>query len=148
MENEKTKRIVVVDDDAVYAGMLKMRLELEGYRVDALTDAVAGFERVRQAKPDLVVLDLRLPEAVPFIEGDESRLDRRCGHKICRMIKFDQNLKHIPVLILTCSDSPDDIGLATRAGANAFIKKTSGTAALVSVIREMTGRQKRAFVAV
>jgi DNA-binding response OmpR family regulator len=146
--NETTvKRILIVDDDDTYLGMIKLRLELEGYRVDALTDAVAGFERIRQVKPDLVVLDLRLPEAVPFVEGEEARLDRSCGHKICRMIKFDRNLKSIPVLILTCSDSPDDISLATRAGADAFLNKTSGADALISVIREMIRKQDLTFTA-
>ena len=124
MENRDSKRILIVEDDATYRELLKLRLELAGYDVIAAADGLSGLELARKAHPDLVILDLSLPACGGATETGGPALDRRYGHKICRMIKFDQNLRRIPVLILTCSDTADNIALALRSGADAYLMKT------------------------
>jgi DNA-binding response OmpR family regulator len=135
-----TKQILIIDDDDSYRGMLRLRLELSGYAVADSADGLVGLRLVRRLRPDLVVLDLTLPDPCREADDDESGLDRRSGHKICRMIKFDQSLKHIPVLILTCSDSADDFGLAVKAGADAYLMKTGNPEILIGQIKRLIGR--------
>jgi DNA-binding response OmpR family regulator len=137
MEPTKLKRILVIEDDRSFLDMLKLRLELNGFEVATESDGLNGFERVRKIHPDLVVLDLQLPKGGSPEEPEDSDMDRNFGHKICRMIKFDHTLQKIPVLILTCSDSPEDIGLALRCGADGYMMKTGSMDVLVFQIKKL-----------
>jgi DNA-binding response OmpR family regulator len=137
MENRSNKRILVVEDDETYRDMIKLRLELAGYEVVAAADGLSGLNLARKAHPDLVVLDLGLPEACGATDAGGVMVDRRSGHKICRMIKFDQKLKRIPVLILTCSDSADDTALAVRSGADAYLMKTGNPEFFLMEVKKM-----------
>jgi DNA-binding NarL/FixJ family response regulator len=83
------------------------------------------------------VLDLQLPKGGSPDDLEESDMDRNFGHKICRMIKFDHTLRKIPVFILTCSDSPEDIGLAMRCGADGYMMKTGSMDVLVFQIKKL-----------
>jgi DNA-binding response OmpR family regulator len=137
MENRITKRILVVDDDETYRGLVKLRLELAGYEVITASDGLAGLNLARNAHPDLVILDLSLPASGDPPEERGTALDRRHGHKICRMIKFDQKLKRTPVLILTCSDSAEDTALAVRSGADAYLMKTGNPEIFLKQVEKM-----------
>jgi DNA-binding response OmpR family regulator len=137
MKPTKPKRILVIEDDRSFLDMLRLRLELNGFDVVTESDGLAGFERVRKILPDLVVLDLQLPKGNFPDDSEESDMDRNFGHKICRMIKFDHTLQKIPVFILTCSDSPEDIGLAMRCGADGYMMKTGSMNVLVFQIKKM-----------
>jgi DNA-binding response OmpR family regulator len=140
MENRRAKRVVVVEDDEAYRDMIKLRLELAGYEVITASDGLSGLNLARKIHPDLVVLDLSLPESCGAPDAGDSPLDRRSGHKICRMIKFDQKLKRTPVLILTCSDSSDDTALAVRSGADAYLMKTGNPEFFLSEVQKLTNR--------
>jgi DNA-binding response OmpR family regulator len=142
MENRSSKRILVVEDDETYRDMIKLRLELAGYEVVAAADGLSGLNLARKAHPDLVVLDLSLPEACGATDAEGATLDRRSGHKICRMIKFDQKLKRIPVLILTCSDSAEDTSLAVRSGADAYLMKTGNPEIFLSEVRKLISQRR------
>ena len=145
MEKRSSKRILVVEDDETYRDMIKLRLELAGFEVVEAVDGLSGLNLARKAHPDLVVLDLSLPESFGTSDAGGASLDRRAGHKICRMIKFDQKLKRIPVLILTCSDSADDTALAVRSGADAYLMKTGNPDIFLLEVKRLT--HDRRFVA-
>jgi DNA-binding response OmpR family regulator len=103
------KRILVVDDEADLVETLRFSLELEGY--DVLT-AFNGEEALNQARkeiPDLMLLDLMLP-----------KLD---GYKVCRLLKFDEKFKHIPILMLTAKTQERDKQTGMETGANEYITK-------------------------
>ena len=119
MIQSESKRIVVIEDDPYFSDMLKIRLNLSGYRVVIAMDGLRGLRIVRRIKPDLVILDLKMPGLCESKEGSSKYLDEQMGRKICRMIKYDENLRHIPVLMLTNSDSFDDIEQSMRSGVSA-----------------------------
>jgi two-component system, OmpR family, alkaline phosphatase synthesis response regulator PhoP len=140
METTKAKRILVVEDNEAYRDMIRLRLELNGYEVVTASDGVTGLEMARKANPDLVILDLTLPEVLG-VQNSREGLDRRSGHKICRMIKFDHHLKHIPLLILTSSDEREDTALAVRSGADAYMLKTGNPELLLNEVRRLVCRK-------
>jgi len=137
MNAHQTRRILVIEDDEVFLNMIKLRLELNGYEVIARSDALEGLSQARKFKPDLIILDLSLPGSNLQNEEDGRDTDKRFGHKICRMIKFDGHLKRIPVMIMTGSDSAEDISNAIRARADAFLMKTVSPDFLLSEVKRL-----------
>ncbi len=108
MENKKTK-ILAVEDEEVSLELLVLRLENEGYEVITAGDGEEGLKLAREEKPGLILLDLMLP-----------KLD---GFKVCRMLKFDNRYKHIPVIMLTALAEEKDINLGGAVGADDYITK-------------------------
>lgn len=141
MAERKREKLLVIEDNATFLNMLKIRLELNGFEVVTSEDGMEGLSLARREMPDLIILDLSLPEIGENADSDASLLDRNMGHKICRMIKFDARLKNIPIVILTASDSSDDEKLAKSVGADAFVVKTT-TETLLDTIRELIARNK------
>lgn len=103
------KRILLIEDetDMVYA--LTLQLEATDYKVLSATDGQAGLDMARKENPDLIILDLMLP-----------RMD---GYKICRMLKFDERYKQIPIIMFTARAQDQDRKLAQEVGADAYITK-------------------------
>ena len=126
MTEQKAKRILVIEDNLAFQKMLKMRLDSKGYQTQTASDGLTGLDAVRLFNPDLVITDIMLPG-----------LD---GHKISRMIKFDKNFKHIPVIVLTSRDLDEDEELAKRCGADAFIVKTTRAEIVMDVIDRLLAK--------
>jgi len=83
------KRILIVDDEPGILKVVEFRLKKMGYEVIVAVDGKEGLIRAKEMKPDLVVLDFRMP----FLNGDE----------VCRQIREDENIKGIPVILMTAS---------------------------------------------
>ena len=81
------KKILIVDDEVNIVKILKSRLASAGYEVLTASDGNEGLERARGSLPDLIVLDLMLP-----------KID---GYNVCRLLKFDKNFAHIPIIMMT-----------------------------------------------
>jgi DNA-binding response OmpR family regulator len=103
------KKILVVDDEIDLVETLRFPLELEGYHVLVSHDGEDALNQARKEKPDLILLDLMLP-----------KLD---GYKVCRLLKFDERYKHIPVLMLTAKTQEKDKILGMETGADEYITK-------------------------
>ena len=131
------KKILIIEDEIAFANMLKIRLELNGYMATITQDGLKGFELAKEILPDLIILDLTLPDMASPEELDQIQLDKNMGHKVCRMIKFDKTLGHIPVLILTCSDIDGDAVLANKCGADAYMLKTTSTEIVLDIIKKL-----------
>ena len=103
------KRILLIEDetDMVYA--LTLQLEAIDYEVLSATDGQTGLDMARKENPDLIILDLMLP-----------KMD---GYKICRMLKFDERYKKIPIIIFTARVQDQDKKLGQEVGADAYITK-------------------------
>lgn len=121
MSNQK--RILIIEDNVAFRKMLKLRLESKGYSTIITEDGLAGLNAARDEKPDLIFLDLMLP-----------KMD---GHKVCRLIKFDKKMQHIPVIIFTSRDLDDDADLAKECGADAFMIKTTRGEVLMDVMEKL-----------
>lgn len=117
------KKILLVDDeqDMVYA--VKMQLEAGGFRVLTAQDGQEGLDKARKENPDLIILDLMLP-----------RID---GYKVCRMLKFDEKYKKIPVIIYTARAQEADEKLGYEVGADAYLTKPFDPKKLLAKINEL-----------
>jgi len=117
------KRILIVDDEEDILKVLKLRLEANNYEVLISTDGQDGLNKARSEKPNLVILDLMLP-----------KLD---GYKVCRMLKFDEKYKVIPVIMFTAKAQKKDEELGMEMGADAYITKPFEPDVLLEKIKEL-----------
>ncbi|MEJ2627812.1 MAG: response regulator [bacterium] len=120
---EEPKKILIIEDNEAVAKLLCRYLEKNGYQVKWVPNGLQGFNETRKIHPDLIILDLLLPD-----------MD---GHKVCHMIKSDRVLEKIPVTILTSRDTEEDAELAKKCGADAFVVKTTRLPILLDVIRRL-----------
>ena len=102
-------KILAVDDDAMVLAVIKKRLEFAGYEVITAMEGLEGLKKARAENPDLIVLDLILPNLN--------------GYQICAMLKRDSNYRKIPIVMLTSRSQQADIAEGMKAGANAYITK-------------------------
>lgn len=116
------KRILIVDDEPDIVEVLKQRLTGAGFEVIIAEDGYMGLETARREKPDLIILDLMLPK----IEG----------YKVCRMLKFDKDYSHIPIIILTARSQPVEEEIGYSTGANLYLTKPFNGNDLVAKVKE------------
>jgi DNA-binding response OmpR family regulator len=122
--------ILLVEDDPAVAGMYKLKLEMEGYRVTIAGDGEEGLKAARDLRPQLIFLDVRLP-----------KLD---GMSVLEAMRGDDRTRHIPVLILSNYGEPPLIERGLRLGAREYLLKSettpSGVAARARSYTDKTGR--------
>jgi DNA-binding response OmpR family regulator len=104
-----SKKILVVDDEKYLVELLTVNLEPEGFRVIKAFDGETGLDKSLAEKPDLVILDVRLPG-----------MD---GYEVCRRIKAQDATRQIPVILLSAYAQDQDIRKGLDVGAQAYIKK-------------------------
>jgi len=120
------KKILVVEDDRDISELITYNLEREGYEIACLYDGSQAVDFVRKRKPDLIILDLMLPE----IDGIE----------ICRALKSDPNTKNIPIVMLTAKSEESDVVVGLQMGADDYIPKPFSPKVLVARIKAITRR--------
>jgi DNA-binding response OmpR family regulator len=103
------KKILVVDDEVDLVKTVSFSLEAEGYTVLVSYNGEDALNQARKENPDLILLDIMLP-----------KLD---GYKVCRLLKFDERYKHIPVLMLTAKTQEKDKIVGMETGADEYIAK-------------------------
>lgn len=81
------KKVLVVDDDPDFNLIVQKYLKKNGFAVDGAYNGIEGMEKIRQNRPDAIVLDVMMPE--------------KSGHDVCRELKEDPELSEIPVVLLT-----------------------------------------------
>lgn len=123
-------KIFVVDDDPVTLGWLRSVLEREGHTVLTASRGLTALDQIVQNPPDLVVLDLILPD----IDGLE----------VLRLLRQDPHLSDLWVIIMSVKDRPDDIAAGLRAGADGYVPKRAGAdIELISKIRGLLAGPKK-----
>jgi len=103
------KRILVVDDEPRILAVIRRRLETVGHQVSIAVDGIEALRKARAERPDLIILDLLLPDV--------------SGLEVCTLLKGDASLRTIPVLMLTARSQAADIAEGRRVGADAYITK-------------------------
>jgi len=121
------KRILIVDDEPDLVETLRFPLEMEGYQVLVADNGEMGLNLARKERPDLIILDLMLP-----------KLD---GYKVCRLLKFDERFKEIPVLMVTARTQEKDRLLGKETGADEYITKPFDIEQLLEKVKAYLGRQ-------
>ncbi|MCG8699783.1 MAG: response regulator, partial [Bacteroidales bacterium] len=101
--------VLIVDDDFSNLQVLGFFLKQQGYSVWAATDAYEAYDILKTEMPDIILLDVMMPKVN--------------GYEVCKKIKSDKKLAHIPVLFLSALNDPDDILMGFDAGASDFITK-------------------------
>ena len=102
-------RLLVVDDEPDVTELLKYKLEQEGYRCKILNDPVQFVGCVREFQPDLIILDIMMPELN--------------GLQLCNIAKADPEMKRIPIIFLTARNETDDRIEGLKAGSDDYISK-------------------------
>ena len=120
------KKVLIVEDEETLVENLSQKLESEGYKVVAAYDGEKGWSLIRQEKPDLIVLDIMLPE-----------LD---GLSICRMVRNDANTGHIPIIMMTARGTEVDKIVGLESGADDYIVKPFGLGEFLARVRAVMRR--------
>jgi two-component system, OmpR family, response regulator RegX3 len=116
--SENGQRILLVEDEESLAESIRYSLEREGYAVSVAGDGRMAIERFRADTPDLVILDLMLPEM--------------SGLDVCRMIRENST---VPIVMVTAKDSEADKVTGLELGADDYVTKPFSVRELVSRIR-------------
>jgi len=124
MENTVIKKkILVVEDEETLLELESILLTSKGYNVEVAMDGKSALELVANMKPDLVLLDIMIPE----IDGFE----------VCRQIKANEATRHIPVVMLTAKKSRDDRVMSEQVGADLYITKPFKTSMVIESIQRL-----------
>lgn len=105
----ESKRIMIVDDDAVILELFKDVLENRGYQVVVFTRGWEALQAVSRDKPDLVILDIMMP--------------RVNGYEVCQILKENPNTKNIPVIFLSALSHQEALRRAAEGGADDYLLK-------------------------
>lgn len=123
-----TARILAVDDSPTILEMIKAILIEGGYEVITASDGAEALDTARAENPDLILLDVMLP-----------KLD---GYRVCRLLKFDQKYKHIPIIMLTAKTEEQSMATGIRTGANQYLTKPVEPEHLLAVVADELARAR------
>lgn len=118
-----SKKVLVVDDQPHITRLIQVNLEKEGIAVSTAADGVEGMRKVREVRPDLVILDVIMP--------------RKDGFEVLREMKEDDELAPIPVIMLTVKAQNEDILHGLREGAELYLPKPFHPKELVSLVQRV-----------
>jgi DNA-binding response OmpR family regulator len=113
-------RILVIDDEPQVTEIVEAFLTNAGHEVYVDNSASSGVNQAKKLKPDLILLDIMMPE-----------MD---GYTLCNELKNDPTTANIPVLFLTGRDKSDDMGRSFQVGGDMFIKKPFSCERLLEII--------------
>ena len=102
--------ILCIEDDVVFGKVLKQHLLNHAFDVHVAVDGESGLEMAKKLSPDLIFLDLMLPG-----------ID---GYEVCTLLKADEKLKELPVVMLTGKDEMESVWIGMESGAIDYISKS------------------------
>jgi class 3 adenylate cyclase len=115
--------ILVVDDVPANLDILRARLSAHGYEIVTASNGREALAAVREHQPDLILLDVMMPE-----------MD---GIEVCRQLRADQSIPFIPIVMLTAKSEPKDVVAALEAGGDEYLTKPVDPGALVARVKSM-----------
>ncbi|MBU1599818.1 response regulator [bacterium] len=119
------KKILLVEDERDLADTGKIVLQEEGYSVELAFDGLSAVEKVYEEKPDLVILDISLPE-----------MD---GYQVCRVLKNDPQYSDIPIIMLTARTQRSDEFRGKETGADEYMTKPYSPEMLIESVKRILG---------
>jgi len=111
------KKILIIEDDKYFLNILLKKLEKEGYSVISASEGISGIKKLKEEKPDLVILDLVLPGIN--------------GFEILKRAKMNPKTKEIPIIILSNLGQEQEVEKGLRLGASDFLIKAHFTPQMV-----------------
>jgi DNA-binding response OmpR family regulator len=119
------KRVLLIEDEPNIIEAIRFILSRDGWRVDTHSDGKTAFEAVQLRAPDLVILDVMLPN--------------RSGYDVLNDIRADAAIRHLPVLMLTARGQKKDRELAEKLGVSKFMTKPFSNGEMLETVRELAG---------
>lgn len=117
------EQILIIEDEPDIAKTIRYSLEEEGYDISVAGSGEEGLEKARRHNPNLIILDLKLPE-LP-------------GEEVCREIRKDKNTAKTPIIMLTAKDSDADRIIGKVLGADHYMTKPFDLGQLSAKIKEL-----------
>jgi DNA-binding response OmpR family regulator len=108
--NEKSKKILIVEDEKDLREAIKTALQYEGFTVETAEDGVEAFTTAHAFRPDLILLDILMP--------------KQNGIETLKSLRKEEWGKDVPVIIMTVLDDMDKLSEALEAGATEYLVKT------------------------
>ena len=122
------ENVLLIEDEKNIVELVKYNLEQEGFRVSTALKGDLGLEQARRGKPDLIILDLMLPE----IDGLE----------ICKILKQNEKTSSIPIIMLTAKGEETDRIVGLEVGAADYVTKPFSPRELVARVKAVLRRGK------
>ena len=129
MNERRTGRILIVEDEDALIRILDFMLRARGYGVIAARDGTEALRLAMQEHPDLIVLDVMLPG-----------MD---GIEVCRRLKADPEHREIPIILLTAKAQSEDRRRGMEAGADLFLTKPYDRSVLLSSVDRLVTASKQ-----
>ena len=120
-------RILVVDDEPDLLELVRFNLSQAGFRVETAASGREALEQLRRSPPDLMVLDLMLPDV--------------SGNDICRQVRSDPALADLPILMLTAKSEEVDRVVGFELGADDYVPKPFSPRGLTLRVRAVLRRR-------
>ncbi len=130
LNSNNSNKILIVDDERSMRMQLESMLSGDEYHIFTLDSGIKVLENLGQMAPDLIILDLMMPE----IDGFE----------VCRRVKANSQFQHIPIILVTVLDSKKALAQGLEAGADDFLQKPVSKLELRARVRSML-RIKRQY---
>ncbi|MDI6735429.1 MAG: diguanylate cyclase [bacterium] len=124
-----SEKILIADDSTTIVEMLRFFLEKEGYVTVVAKDGIEAIEQAYRELPDLMLLDVLMP--------------KMNGYQVCRLLKGDENISYIPVIMLTSQDQPKDKFWGLQTGADEYIIKDFESDELFNSIIRVLEKSKK-----
>jgi DNA-binding response OmpR family regulator len=119
-----TTKIFVIDDDSAVTDLLSVLLNTQGFNVWATNSSSEGLTQIREKTPDLVILDLMMPE-----------MD---GWEVCKAVRAFSN---VPIIVLSALNDPSMVASVLDAGADDYLTKPTPSRILVAHIKRLVDRK-------
>ena len=114
------KKVVLIDDEPFILMMLEDKLTRAGLSVVTSRESVTALKTIREVMPDLIILDWMMPEM--------------SGIELCKLIKADPEVSHIPIFMLTAKGQEEDEKLGFKCGVARYITKPFSPKALLDLV--------------
>jgi DNA-binding response OmpR family regulator len=118
-------RVLAVDDDPIILRLLQLNLELEGHQVVTASDGASGLEAIRRERPEVVLLDVMMPN--------------KDGFRVCAEVRADADpdVAATPIVILSAKAQQADVRAGLDAGADAYVTKPFDPLELVELVERL-----------
>jgi DNA-binding response OmpR family regulator len=120
-------RILIAEDERDIRELIIFTLEFGGFQVLSATNGEEAVELARQHRPDLIILDVRMPKMT--------------GYEACRLLKSQEETRSIPVVFLSAKGQEAEIRQGMEAGADAYILKPFAPDELIRQVRAILDRR-------
>lgn len=121
------KKILIVEDNDLNLKLFRDLLHAHGYEIAETKEGLEALALTRQERPDLILMDIQLPEI--------------SGLDVTRRIKADPELAHIPIIAVTAFAMKDDEEKILRAGCQAYISKPISIGPFLHTVRKFLGEE-------